>query len=185
MTTSFSTATRSLITSWIAFFSTSTAFSFSIDLSVVTRSRSIDSSSWSRFTRSTSTTSVRSLLRWATSTWRSLFWVATSISSSAAMRARSPFWRSSSRTFIVSASSRAFTLSTSRCCLATVSASWRSSSRIASRASTSCCLMTRSLSRWMLLESLAWVAVSSVIFLIPWASRMLSGSSDSMGVCSR
>ncbi len=53
-----------------------------------------------------------------------------------------------------------------------VSASWRSSSRMASRASTSCCLMTFSLSRWMLLESLAWVAVRSWIFLMPSASRI-------------
>ena len=79
--------TRSRITSWISLRCCSTAFSDSICLSWVTRSRSICSIMRSRSTRSISTPSVRSLLRWATSTWRCLFSSAMAISSSAAMRA--------------------------------------------------------------------------------------------------
>ena len=81
--------------------------------------------------------------------------------------------RSSACTRAVSASSRARTVSISRFCLISASACRRSSSRIASRASTFCRVISFSSLRWNSLVRTCSIAVSSVIFRMPWASRML------------
>lgn len=127
---------------------------------------------------------------------RSRFFSATAISrvrfscwmpncSSVRMFAVSARSRSSARTRVISASSRARTVSISRRCLASASAWRRSSSRIASRASTFCRVISFSSLRWNSLVRTCSIAVSSVIFRMPWASRMFFASSWDIGVCSR
>ncbi|CAM5649781.1 hypothetical protein SGRIM119S_03950 [Streptomyces griseorubiginosus] len=127
---------------------------------------------------------------------RSRFFAATAISrawfsrwmpSSSSVRRNAPCARSrsSSTTRAVSASSRARTVSISRRCLISASACRRSSSRIASRASTFCRVISFSSVRWASLVRTCSTAVNSVIFRMPWASSTFAGSSWVSGVCSR
>ena len=118
-------------------------------------------------------------------TWRLLFSSAMASFSSVCIRTISAFNLSSSLILAISADSRALILATSRRWRSSFSASWRSNSRIASRASTSCSFKVFSSSRLMKLAFTFCAAVSSVIFLIPSASRILSIFRYSLGVCSR
>ena len=121
----------------------------------------------------------------ATATSRARFWSWMPSCSSVRMFAAWDLRRSSAWTFWVSASSRAFMVSTSRRCRFSASAWRRSSSRIASRASTFCLVISFSSVRWNSLVRTCSIAVSSVILRMPCASRMLFESNWDIGVCSR
>ncbi len=183
--TVFSTAMRSRTTSAIERFSPSTSLSLEMRDSSVSRSREMTSSMRSFSIRSLSMAMTRSRFLAATAISRA--WFSCWMPSCSWVR-RSAAWalsRSSARTRAISASSRARMVSTSRFCLISASAWRRSSSRMASRASTFWRVISFSSCRWNSLVRTCSIAVSSVIFRMPWASRMLAGSSLLSGVCSR
>ncbi|MNT09020.1 hypothetical protein D3C72_1437830 [compost metagenome] len=180
-----STTMRSRITSAMAFFCTSTALSFSMRCRVTSFSRSTISRSRARVTFSSSMATARLRLFSATSFSRCTFSCCTETDCSAMRRAVSDLVRSSDWILEVSASSRARTLAISRCWRAVASACWRSSSSNASCVSTFFFLICISSLRRSSLVRTCSTAVSSVIFLMPCASRMLLASSSDSGVCSR
>lgn len=183
--TVLSTAIRSRMTSAIARFSTSTSLSLEMVDSSVSRCRPITSSMRSFSIRSDSIAMTRSRFFSATAISRALFSFWMPNCSSVRMCAVSARSRSSARTREISASSRARSVSISRFCLSSASACRRSNSRIASRASTFCRVISFCSLRWNSLVRMCSIAVSSVIFRMPWASRMFAASSLVSGVCSR
>ena len=180
-----STAIRWLVISAISLRSSSSAFSMPMRSISTARSRLTSSSSRAWRIRTSSICTARSRALMAISIWRCLFSSAIASSSSVLIRAASARARSCSRTCSVSEVSRACRVSISRRWRASASAWLRSSSSDASRADTFLRWISSSWSRSRRLVSTLWRAVISVIRLMPSESRMLFGSSEVFGVCSR
>jgi hypothetical protein len=139
----------------------------------------------SRSTRSSSTPSVRSLLRWATSTWRCLFWVGDGdflVGGDAGDFGLAALLLADLGGLRLLAGLDGFDLAL-LFGLGFGELAFEFEDRLAGL--DVLLLDDLLLVALDLVGKLGLLAVSSVIFLMPSASRMLSGSSISIGVCSR